>query len=255
MTSLYLHWGPGAHADIEREFFRDREEYSALDLWNQPNLNHLSTPLQSLRASVKEKVCRLLETNQRIRLVGHSFGAWLAMDILKDSAIDLSRIHSVVLMGAGLNLGEGYARLGRKVGHSSPADVFTNSHYQSSAFPSLIGAIAQTPNFQDHYWGASVSSQRAKTNYEKISQTAKPLDLEFYLGAMTDFFQLETVYDFTRIIHENLPISIHLGEMDPFLHVEEDARLWQEAIPHAFVKRHAAGHFLPFELEPTAWLV
>jgi alpha-beta hydrolase superfamily lysophospholipase len=73
---LFLHYGPGGNADLERFWLKDIE--GVVDFWNQPQLSGAECTFDHLLACVVEKY----DSGNYGGIVAHSFGCDLALNAL-----------------------------------------------------------------------------------------------------------------------------------------------------------------------------
>jgi esterase/lipase len=78
--TIFLHYGPGGNAEIERRLLA--EANPEVDFWDQPQLDKRQCTYENLLLGTKKRLRSM--SNQgatRIKIWGHSFGCNLALDL------------------------------------------------------------------------------------------------------------------------------------------------------------------------------
>lgn len=248
MKSLFLHWGPGCNAEVERRWFGDS---TLIDFWDQPKVSGTERFNQLVAAAQVRLDKQFEKSNEPQHLLAHSFGGRLAYELARRSP---QKIAGVTLLGSAFDPWMSYLRFAEFLSRFNPSlkDASKKAH-QTRTPEDLFGMFqmcAQIPDFNAYYW----SNPEARSRYAELSQGLALIDMEQLVSTLGEFTgppaQPESV-----ALMKHTPVRLFVGEDDAMANAEEDAKVWTRAfsnceltvIPHA-------GHFVHFESNPSVWL-
>lgn len=247
---LFLHGGPGFSAALERR------RYAAslpVHWWDQPRVAATAPrPYDELLQAAVAELKRISDLKGgRIALLANSFGAYLACDLLREAR---ERVDSVTISGGVFDARLPFIRWGRylarrnadqAIGEASRA---AEDASDSEAFWTLIGRIAATPEFYDHYWAPAAQEQR--TAMRALAEGGPLIDLTTFEAIMNDLLPRGPL---SPLRDESPRVRVLLGRHDP-LAEEADGRVWRALFPSASVEVVDSGHFPHLELPPLDWM-
>jgi pimeloyl-ACP methyl ester carboxylesterase len=247
--SLFLHWGPGGNAQAELKQFNARFP-SSFVWWNQPAPSPASLhPYQDILDAAFIELNRIhQETQTAVRLVAHSFGVQLALDLVQKAPEKISRL---VLIGALSSVIQGHVKLGYRLARHYRDETIKSTTLEFekepgfATFSNLIQAVTRYPDFLIHYWGYNQHSLKARDAFLQFAEGTPIMDFDTYLLVMKNLFDSK-ILD-RPVPSLNLPVEIHLGNQDPYFDIKDEMEEWQKKIPQAKIIAHTAGHFVHLE--------
>jgi len=218
---LFIHFGPGGNAQVERAWLGAQNSH--IEFWDY-------TPPQNANHSFSELVDTYIQkiesSHQPLALVGHSFGANVAIAIHQQIP---ERIISLTLLSPLPKAAPAFLNLGRRIAvlqnpslqnrvssfesflkKQSPASDVLNEMW------SLVFEIAQAPNFYSSYWASSSLFEK----YAALCSKCKPLDFAVWQKTLSDFV---INHEKDQQIKTQVPVRIFLGDKDPYY-------LWEEKL-------------------------
>lgn len=243
-STLFLHWGPGAHAEVEKNLLPHlfpESDWSAYHFWNQPKASSFS---ELVGAAVNE--ASRLANKGKIRIVAHSSGGVVATEILKKIP---NQIENLTLIGTNVYPEVAFVNLARRLGIRNEAYRAAEKQLTSETFWPLIGEIMQVPNFGEAYWSKNSASQKSRHTEESAKHA--PLDLAVFQAILNDW--LKNPRKNEQIAYSG-DVSLMLGEDDPLVVIPDEITAWKATFPALRVKiLPHCGHFIHFESDPASW--
>jgi pimeloyl-ACP methyl ester carboxylesterase len=248
LKSLFLHWGPGCNAEIERRWFGNQ---TLIDFWNQPKVSAPGSFNQIVEAAL-DRLDELFEqSNKPQHLLAHSFGGRLAYELARLSP---QKIQGITLLGSTFDPWMSYLRFAEFLSRFNPTlSELSKKADQTRTPEDLFGMFqlcAQIPDFHKYYW----SNPEAMAQYNKLANGVDLIDMDMLVSTLGEFVGTPKQPQPVALL-KNTPVRLFVGEGDPMANAEEDAKTWSRAfmnceltvVPHA-------GHFVHFEAEPSVWL-
>jgi pimeloyl-ACP methyl ester carboxylesterase len=248
-SSLFLHWGPGASAGVERAWFQDR---LPVLWWDQPtSFRDASNSLSELVLEAEEQLRTLSEAAQRpIGLIAHSSGGQIAYELTRRIP---ERIQSVTLLSCNASPARAFIHLGRHLAKKTPVLLplveKAREQLTPGTFWPLVQAIAAIPDFMGCYW----KNDAARDRYRAIEKDCPPLHMETFQRVMQNLIELPPLHSRISSITALVPVDCYFGLADPLQDLDEEETQWKHAWPWARIHRLETGHFPHFEAEPGAW--
>lgn len=247
---LFVHGGPGFTAELERR------RYAAslpVHWWDQPRV--LATAPKAYEKLIQAAVAELKRLSDRngapVALLVSSFGTYLACELLRRAA---ERVESVTISGGVFDSRLPFVRLGRYLARckSDQAIAEASRAAEDPTDPAgiwtLIGRIAATPGFYDHYWAPGAHEQRAAMRVLAAEGPMfDPATFEAVMNKLLSFGALAAPNG------ESRPTRVLLGRYDPLVD-EADPSIWRVLFPSALIEVVDCGHFPHLELPPSAWM-
>jgi pimeloyl-ACP methyl ester carboxylesterase len=246
-SALFLHWGPGSHAAVERAWFGDS---LPIRWWDQPRI-----ALEGLFDAAEAELRRLSdEQGGAVGLVAHSFGGQLALEL---SFRAPERIRSIELLGSSEWTGRAFLNLARQLARRHPsgapaleaAAAAGERKLDAAGFGTLAAAIAAVPDFMLHYWGPA--SVAARDRYlEALAHCPPPMDLGSFMEVMGAFVER------TPRAGESPfrgPVRFLAGTHDPLVDLDRENAAWRARFPQLECATADCGHFVQFETPASLW--
>lgn len=247
-AALYLHGGPGLNCVVERAWFGNS---GGVLWWDQPRFAADAGNAYQATLDAAADILAKLHARQGgpIHVIGWSFGARLALDLLHRAP---EAISTLTLLAPTLCLETAFARIAaylaaNKTDVPAPHFSFTGNHED---FMQRVMSILSIPDLFSHYW-APASKALFHRHCAEITSA--------------DWFDLDT---FTAVSREVIKrplaalspkqanrIRIFAGRHDPYFGPEADIDLWKKLFPQASIRIVDSGHMLPLEIPAAEWLV
>lgn len=145
-NKLYLHMGPGYHAQVEKALHQKYQD--KVDFWNQPPVSSFA----ELVDATYKKVKSMRSAAGPVTLIGHSFGGQLAHAVAKHMMSD-QLIEKIVFINCAFSPFECFLRMAKKLDSTFSADE--ENSLRNSPTPTKIDFIVKTsmtPGFNELYW-------------------------------------------------------------------------------------------------------
>ncbi len=250
LKQFFIHWGPGGHSLPERTLLPP----STVNINQWIDLEP-SGCLTNLVRQAAEKIKNELNQNQPLRLIGHSFGARVALEawfeLKKIGFIDQCEL---TLLAHDFNLVRSYAHLAIKLSEIKSdsqlqdiAALFSKSP-TSEHFVHLVGEITKYPDFMSIYF--SKQSATIMQSFFDLAAKTSLLDFNELMQVMNHYFDQKLSLSeniFHEITNSQTRVQIILGRNDPFTS-EETGQDWKAHLPQASLKWVETGHFPHLEL-------
>lgn len=241
---MFLHWGPGSHCAVEREWFG---ESLAMLWWDQPSVREGDpNPGDTIFRAAEDRFLELfLENGGTVALYGHSVGGILATRLADAHPEKVSRIR---LLGANERCPRAFVNLGTRLFPGADEVEAAKRKLDETTFWPLLGKIAAVPGFLDRYWGPS--SKAAMARYQEIAARCAPLDLATFQAVLNADFKLRKEPSRSRF---RGPVELLLGREDPLIDPKEELAHWKKIFPQVQMRLYDCGHFVHFELPTSEW--
>ncbi|RYZ65934.1 MAG: hypothetical protein EOP09_13485 [Proteobacteria bacterium] len=161
---LFLHWGPGGNAQVEREYF---PAHLGIDFWDRPRNSHPSAFTDGVNAT-QSHLEKLHAVHGPIDLIAHSFGCAIALEL---SFRVPTLIRSITLLSGNEDVVRGTYQLAgelvkRGLGSLDLAPTLQAAErFQSwESFQALIPALFTVPHLFSYYWAPESHQAQEKYN-------------------------------------------------------------------------------------------
>jgi pimeloyl-ACP methyl ester carboxylesterase len=247
---LFLHWGPGSHAEVERSWFG---ESLPIQWWDQPKVAAQPGALEKIIAAAENELIRWVNENGKpVSLLAHSFGGQIALELADRHP---EKISSITLMSCGFWPVQGFTRLGRALLERRPQNSDLRAAIEAAerelsfaTFGGLIQQIASTPGYLELYWAPNAASQSAKARFYGFAEKSTPLDVGLFMTLMG-----EVLARGPRDSQFKGQVRVFLGEHDPLLDPRVEGAHWSKCFPQAELITVPTGHFAHLELPQETW--
>jgi len=248
--TLFLHWGPGSNAYVERQLLGHR--YASICFWDQPKIHQSRHAFGCLLDAAVAEAERLAEQAEgTVNLMAHSFGGHLAAGVLAAIPEKIGDCH---LFSTGYDVASGFRRLLEIMA----ADPGTEGHLRNRINGTLQGHRSARPDWAEvwrhielafsdpevlhHYW----SRPQQYDAYVTLAACAPPLHLQTFQNVLCSF--LGKHFGRSQPIRSDHRILIELGGLDPLFAVADARKGWALQFPTAqFIDRPGSGHFIHLE--------
>jgi pimeloyl-ACP methyl ester carboxylesterase len=256
-STLFLHWGPGSHAEVERQLLDSSgiaEGRGGVDWWDQPRPpESAGNAFEWLIDEAESRIRKASEALGRpIHVLAHSFGGELAYQA---SLRAPERIEKITLLASSPFLARAFLSLGRRLQSRSPeiraAVLAAETQLGEATFWPLLQSIASLPDFILEYWGRD--SIQARDAYLAEAARHPGLDLAAFQRIVSGYFA-------HRLAHPPKASPFRgetrfvFGEDDPLIVERDDVPDWKARFPQLEARKLSCGHFVHFEQPPAAWL-
>src|ERR1035441_6624743 len=196
MKSLFLHYGPGGNAAMERAWFTG-PSHANTDFWDQPILSGDQAKYANLLKACEKKFDETYSASgQPVNIAGHSFGCTLALSLY---ARNPQKIKSLKLLAPMADIPVGFYNLAKRLhndAHTPEAvkleltkliQKFENLKPGSSerlgCMWELIGHMVKDPNYLRLYFG----NQECMMKYGQIAASKPGLDFAMWQAVLNDY--------------------------------------------------------------------
>ncbi len=248
LKALFLHWGPGCNAEVERRWFG---EQIGIDWWDQPKVSGPPAFAKLGDAALARLDELYRSAGHPIHLIAHSFGGTLAQHLAEKSP---EKIAGITLLSCGVDPWMSYIRFARYLSSYKPelneaSQTATRTRRPEDLWK-LIQLSMQVPNLQAHYW----KNEKARSRYLQLSQGVESLDFSVFELTLNEFTgpfaQPKTIS-----LPQGVRVRCFLGSGDPMVDAVEEAKAWERVFPQCeSIIVPQAGHFVQFEADPSQWL-
>lgn len=247
MKTLFLHWGPGGNAQIERLWFKDQ---LPVYWWDQPHVSGEGS-FEKIVESTKSQVEVIFETEKKpVRLLAHSFGGRIAQELCE---IIPDKISQITLISCGHDPWMSFFHLAHalsKKNENLPSLAEKMEKTRSfEDFWELIGMITHISDFQNCYW----TNKEAQKKYASFAANLQLIDFPTFEWVMRGFENKRpALKPSNRTKH--IPVKCFLGEGDPLQDTNAESKAWQTIFPQCEVSiMKNSGHFIHFENPQESW--
>jgi pimeloyl-ACP methyl ester carboxylesterase len=237
--------GPGFSSHVER--LRLGKLHPEIDFWDQPRL-HGADAYQRLAAESLRKFDQMIDAGAgKIRLIGHSFGAQLALKILQarpdlvDSCLFIATLNQPA-HGFRHCLGKIMHELDSSQDLDRAKQLTANQYSQLSRqeFEAIIELLLKIPDFTKHYWFTA----EAYFAYTKDMESGPGLDFVQFMDTSRDFMAQPRFAPFKK----RPPMRILFGDHDPLVDLKFECQEWNKVLPGISVEvKKNLGHHLHLE--------
>lgn len=248
--TLFLHWGPGAHARVERELLGDLP----VQWWDQPSpIAESGNAFEALVSSAEAELKKLSHARGKpIRLLAHSFGGEIAYRL---SLRVPELIRQITLLGSSHFVPRAFLNLARRLQSLSdalPSAVLAaDKRLEEDTFWPLIQGIASIPDFSLHYWGKN--SDAARDAFLSVARKHPGLDLPIFQAVLSAYFA-HVRANSDRPSPFRGEVALLLGDQDPLSNIPAETQGWKKRFPELRATTLPCGHFVHFEQPASKWL-
>lgn len=238
-TKLFLHMGPGFHADIERELYG--KTFSNIIFWNQPKV----TTFHDL---VSAAVAKVNEVKPEV-LICHSFGAQIVL-----AAIDkMPSIKEIVFLNCGFDPFECFLNMAKHV----PAQKMDSEKAKSLRSENTQGkmefifGLATSLEFPVLYW----TSKEKMLAHQDIFAKHAQLEIPVFAGIFPDYLEKRASY-LPHKTNWNGKVTIYFSKHDILLDEKKDIEPWKQKFPQSkIIALTDVGHYSHIENADVAKLI
>jgi pimeloyl-ACP methyl ester carboxylesterase len=252
---LFIHGGPGLNSEPERQTIKPLALIQGMEFtcWDEPSNSSSEGYLNSV-ASAESTLLRLIGMDDRVRLVAHSFGANIAIDLAQKYP---ERIAGITLIAPALDMNSAFKNLIRlaladaqESEDADSAEKLRTSLINTKSFfdPAMqvgMGIVVQSPKLLSYYFSDAGTLQK----WLSVIQTPgfapnSNVQSSVLLSFKPSWPLLKNFGDSLK----NIPIQILFGEEDKFISQQVELRIAQELFTQvqSLVFR-GNGHFLHLE--------
>jgi pimeloyl-ACP methyl ester carboxylesterase len=245
---MFLHWGPGGNAAVERRWFG---EETLIDFWDQPRFSG-PRAFDELVSAAERRLDELCASAQGpIHLIAHSFGGKIAQALAVRVPEKISRL---TLLGVGHDPWKAYIHFaGFLSARNSALKSLAQQADRSRGFEelwALLGLMSQVPDVPSLYW----KNETARLRYSALAQGLDLLDFGC-LGEVLRGFAGSVSPPQPIALKAGVPVRCFLGANDPMQNIAEEANAWKTIFPGCEVSiLPDVGHFVHFESPASVWL-
>lgn len=251
VRTLFLHGGPGLNAGVERIWFGDSLQ---VDWWDQPAVPPCArSPFEFLVHAAEKRLCTLARSDAPIALLAHSFGARLAVELVRRQP---SRITHITLLAGIFDLTSAFIALAKTlIIKQCPSRELRSSlalagdSHNFQAVRKLVEELLTTPGMSDHFWAPQ--SHRLRERFNTIAATALHHDTTTLFAVLEEGLENSLA---PAPAGYSGPVRLLMGKHDPLLEIERDLARWQVIFPGLQLDICEAGHNPHFELPVWQWL-
>jgi pimeloyl-ACP methyl ester carboxylesterase len=246
---LFLHWGPGANAAVERLWFR---KTLPIEWWDQPlSFSHAEHAFAETVLAAKQQVLQLAEkSKKKVGLIAHSSGGQIAIELAR---LIPDQLCSLSLLSCNFAPARAFIELGSRLAPEheflSPLVVQAQARLDTKSFWPLLQAIASIPSFTDVYW----RNTKAHARYLELAQTCPALDLNAFQAVMQNLLDRDAAQPGNSLARLGFPIDAYFGIYDPLQNIDYEMSRWKKVFPTAQMHRLECGHFPQFEIPIDHW--
>jgi pimeloyl-ACP methyl ester carboxylesterase len=246
--AIFLHWGPGGNAEVERRWFGKQ---TAIDFWDQPKLSgpRAYDELVSAAEARLGDLCALAQGP--IHLIAHSFGSKIAQTLAERAP---EKISGLTLLAAGHDPWKAYIQFAYFLSaqHNS-LKALAQQADRSRQFDELwglLGTMAQIPDVQRLYW----KNEKARLQYQAFASGLDLVDFGCLAEVLKGFADATPALKPLRL-KSGVRVRCVLGANDPLQNTAEEADAWKSIFPGCEISvLPNVGHFVHFESAPSQWL-
>lgn len=170
--SLFLHMGPGMNAEPEKTAFSKANPH--IYFWNQPLIASPFAAFDVLTKEAKKQIEILSQDSQKVNLIGHCFGASVAVECLRTHA---ALIDECQLIAPTFCMNEFLVSLLKALGQQSDTSEdlkekiisYLNTPYTPELFWEGYELIIQDTNFSRCYWYLSEKQKIYQTFAQNLT--------------------------------------------------------------------------------------
>jgi pimeloyl-ACP methyl ester carboxylesterase len=253
VDTLFLHGGPGLCTLAERRLYG---QSLPVHWWDQPRSVALfARPYGDLIEFALDEVDGLAEAaGGPVRIVAHSFGAPLALDVAMRVP---DKIAALTLLAPVHDVGLAFTRVAQavaKTGEDPAALLQARERYlddpsNPDRLLALTRATMAVPNFLDVYW-APESCARRDWFYALMTEESL-FDLAVFEAVLGDYAARGSVRPVAVPI--DCPVRLVFGARDPAVVQHEDLAYWCSYPPQVTCSTLKTGHMIQLECPPSAW--
>ncbi|MFZ3228959.1 MAG: alpha/beta fold hydrolase [Pseudobdellovibrio sp.] len=242
VNTLFLHMGPGFHAQIERYLYGD--EYSSIDFWDQP----CSLSFEELVNSACVKVQDIYRTsNQQVTLIAHSFGGVLAEAISK---VHPDIIKKIVLINSNADPFECFVNLAEYTSKEK-LDLDLIRNFTVPEKMKFVIEVASSPNFKDLYW----TSKESQVHWEEVFSRFDFMNTDTFLKVFSDFLTYKEKIKSEKTTWLGV-VEVYQSVNDLLLKEDKNSNDWMLRFPNVQIFRNQpGGHYLHIENKKFAELI
>ncbi len=230
-TKLFLHMGPGFHADIERELYSGK--FPSVDFWNQPKVTTYADLINSAQIKIDEAKPEVL--------IAHSFGAQIVMSVIDKAPT----VQEIIFLNSGLDPFECFLNMAKSIPEqkmdTEKAKNLREGPTQSKM--EFIFGLATNPKFPVLYW----TSTEKMMQYQDIFSRHAPLEIPVFAGIFPDYLEKRRTMIPDKISWKGKS-TIYFSKDDVLLDRTKDIEPWKTKFPQSQIISLAdVGHYSHIE--------
>lgn len=244
MKKLFLHYGPGATAEIEKHWLG--QQLPDVDFWNQPKVKAAKKPFAEL---VDLSHQQALKEGTPCNLIGHSFGADLICALVGEKQLNINK---AILVSPLMSIPKAMLRLADVLAAKQPVPALNAAISNAKAkmspetFWALIVQVGSHPGYLPSFWQRPEALQR----FINLAAKAQPFDGGEWQAVIQEFLFSGTTGSWTKI--KQIPVLAIFGEQDPYFDKATDLPFWKHLLGEdrvMIIKN--SGHFPHLEDDPS----
>lgn len=223
LNKIFLHFGPGANASIEKEFLADPTTH----YWNQPKV---SSPnyIEDLLRDTSEEIKKLASDSKgKIEIIAHSFGVFLAQNLDEKTR---SLVSKAVYLAPTFDFRRSITNMMSFVANDSSIKNINSFEEFLSAFVSFS---TNHPDYFKYYF-------HQEENFQKYIKLAQKYESTHEASLMAGIKELMNTYANQAISPKYDNTKVILGKYDPLV-PKADQDLISSVFEHTEIVD--AGHF------------
>lgn len=204
VNKIFLHFGPGANASIEKEVLSDPKTH----YWTQPKVSS-STYIEDLLASTSHEIKKIAaNSNGKVEIVAHSFGVFLAQNLDEHTR---SLVSKAVYLTPTFDFRRSITNMMSFVANDP-------KYKEIESFDDFMGAFvsfsSNYPNYFSHYF-------HREEDFQKYIQLAQKYEPTHEPSLMAGIKELIDEYAGQEIIPKYDQTKVILGKFDPLIPKED----------------------------------
>jgi pimeloyl-ACP methyl ester carboxylesterase len=239
--SVFLNFGPGGRAAVERQLFTDENIF-----FHEIN--------ESTFAEASNTLLQLCRDSQNIRFITNSYGAYFLLRNLQNIK---TQINKIIILGSQPNLSRTYGNL---VNYFVDNSIYPNElkekydHFlikqDLDSFMVFAEEFMKKPDFMINYWGDKNSKNYKIWGKEFLSGSL--LDMDVYNSLIVEHIKDKTFFVSPSLIENDIEVTLFRGNKDPF-RGKDDIELWEKYFPNLSFQEVDSGHFIHLERPVSEW--
>lgn len=243
--ALFLHMGPGFHADIERTWLKPLND--RVEFWNQPKVYGKDAFLDLVEATAEKITQMHRSSQQKVNVIAHCFGVHIISRLMEKK---FPHIGTVLLVGAS-RPEVGFYNLLSRIQKQANIDDSIHSEIKSffiknpapdkSLFFQLVSILIKIPDFSSYYW----SDKKLYEKYLNIGSQFQTIDFQAFSDVMHSFINQK---DLSTLANPTYDITFLSGNQDIFIEFESEQTYWKTIYPNSKFKLvNNANHHVHLE--------
>lgn len=236
--SIFLHYGPGGNAHVERKLLGD--SLPECVFWDQPKTQGVENQYLNLVDLTSEKIKEVYDIST---IIGHSFGCDLTKSILyKNEPVNLKRL---ILISPLRDIPMAFFNLGKHLNGLANSDALLaelknfsdHSKNISMRFWGIVSHIATHAKYAESFWYDRASMLK----YADLCVDAPVFDLTEWQSVINSYVFGNQFESFD--IFKKYKTTVVFGKQDPYL-TDDDIVYWTDLVGlQNVVVLDECGHF------------